>query len=167
VIADPDRSRRRVARMLAQYYSASPHWPVLRRELDGVLDRFSASDRTADVAEASTRVLLDLLGWNGQILRGSDLPSRPGRSQRLADLATAAGAGSYLCGSGGLAYLQTEPFDAVGVLVIPFRPPTAGFWAFARENSALTALMQSGFDRAADELRTVAARHRPHPPGRL
>ncbi|SBW22462.1 WbqC-like family protein [Candidatus Protofrankia californiensis] len=29
VLADPDRSRRRVAGMLVQYYSASPHWPVL------------------------------------------------------------------------------------------------------------------------------------------
>ncbi|WP_322767625.1 WbqC family protein [Frankia sp. Cr1] len=167
VIADPDRSRRRVARMLAQYYSSSPHWPALRRELDTVLERFVASGKTADVAEASTRVLLDLLGWNGQILRGSDLPSRQGRSQRLADLAAVTGAGSYLCGSGGLTYLKTEPFDAVGVSVIPFRSPASGVWVYAREHSALTMLMQGGFGRAAHELRTVAARHRRHPPGRF
>ena len=82
-------------------------------------------------------------------------------------LAAVTGARSYLCGSGGLTYLRTEPFDAAGVSVIPFRPPASGIWAAARENSALTALMQGGFYRAAHELRTVAARHRPHPPGRF
>jgi hypothetical protein len=159
VIVDPDRSRRRVAQMLAQYYSSSPHWPVLRRELDRVLDLFAASDKTADVTEASTRILLDLLGWNGQTLRGSHIPSRPGRSQRLADLAAVTGARSYLCGSGGMAYLQTEPFDTFGVSVVPFRPPASGIWASARENSALTTLMQGGFDQTTYELRTVAAQH--------
>jgi hypothetical protein len=34
--------------MLARYYSASPHWPALRRTLDGVLGQFAASNRTAD-----------------------------------------------------------------------------------------------------------------------
>ncbi|WP_244905395.1 hypothetical protein [Streptomyces agglomeratus] len=35
----------------------------------------------------STRVLLDLLGWRGQILASSRLTARPGRSVRLVDLA--------------------------------------------------------------------------------
>ncbi|MFJ7241533.1 hypothetical protein ACIQWB_30970 [Streptomyces olivaceus] len=44
-----------------------------------MLDAFTTG-RTATVAEISTRVLLDLLGWKGQILTRSQLPSRQGRS---------------------------------------------------------------------------------------
>ncbi len=48
-----------------------------------------SSRSTAAVAEASTRALLNLLGWQGTILRSSDLPASSGRSARLADLAAA------------------------------------------------------------------------------
>ena len=65
--------------MLRQHYGASPHWPALAQALDPVLDAF-ATGRTATVAETSTRVLLDLLGWRGKILTSSSLPARPGRS---------------------------------------------------------------------------------------
>ncbi|MFI5825008.1 hypothetical protein ACIA8I_38970 [Streptomyces rishiriensis] len=54
-------------------------------------DAFSTG-RTAAVAQMSTRVLLDLLGWRGQILTSSRLAARPGRSVRLADLAATTGA---------------------------------------------------------------------------
>lgn len=84
--------------MLQQRYGASPHWPVLAQALDPMPDTF-ATGRTAAVAETSTRVLLDLLGWKGTILTSSQLPSRPGRSQRLADLAAVTGARAYLCGT--------------------------------------------------------------------
>ncbi|WP_326599040.1 WbqC family protein [Streptomyces sp. NBC_01803] len=160
LIADPVRSRRRVAQMLPQYYGASPHWPALRGELAVVLDLFETNDKTAEVAEASTRLLLDLLGWRGQILRSSRLPARQGRSQRLADLTEATGARSYLCGTGGMKYLKTECFDAIGVGVIPFRTPASGIWVHGRENSALNALMRGGLERTGYELLAVAARYR-------
>jgi hypothetical protein len=38
----------------------------------------------------------------GHVLRSSQLAARPGRSQRLADLAAVTGARSYLCGTGGM-----------------------------------------------------------------
>lgn len=159
-IADPARSQRRFAQMLPHYYRASPHWPAFRRELASLADLFDVTDKTADIAEASTRILLALLGWRGQILRSSKLPARPGRSQRLADLAEATGACAYLCGTGGMKYLKTECFDAIGVCVIPFRIPDSGIWAFGRENSALTPLMQAGFGRTTYELLALAARYR-------
>ncbi|WP_438490702.1 hypothetical protein [Streptomyces sp. S186] len=65
--------------------------------------------RTAAVAETSTRVMLDLFGWPGQILSGSRLPARPGRSQRLTDLAAATGARAYLCGTGGMNTSSRSP----------------------------------------------------------
>ncbi|WP_438293142.1 WbqC family protein [Streptomyces sp. HUAS TT7] len=152
LIADPVRSQRRTALMLQQRYGASPHWPLLQDALATVLSLFETTPRTADLAEASTRRLLDLLGWKGQILRSSQLPARPGRSQRLADLAAVTGARSYLCGTGGMTYLDTGLFTARSITVTSFRTPTTGVWEGARSISALRALMLLGPDAVALEL---------------
>ncbi|MGW1196524.1 WbqC family protein [Streptomyces sp. NPDC002536] len=77
VMAEPARSRQRAARILRQHYGSSPHWPAFQQALAPVLDAFVTSDRTAVVAEASARALLDLLGWQGCILHSSRLPARP------------------------------------------------------------------------------------------
>jgi len=157
LIADTSLARRRTVGMLQQHYKPSSHWPHLARSLQLVLDSFDTG-RTATVAETSTRVLLDLLGWRGQILTSSGLPARAGRSQRLADLAAATGARSYLCGTGGMAYLDETLFAARAITVTPFVPPGCGIWAAGRRDSAVTALMALGPTVLAEELRTLAAR---------
>ncbi|WP_344396030.1 WbqC family protein [Streptomyces asiaticus] len=158
LIDDPDRARRRTAGMLRQHFRPSPHWPALAEALDPVLDAFTTG-KTAAVAAASTRVLLDLLGWRGQILTSSRLPSRPGRSQRLADLAAATGARAYLCGTGGMTYLDQAPFAARNIAVTPFRPPTTGIWPSGRRLSALWALAALGPQAVAARLQPLAADH--------
>ncbi|MFJ9683541.1 WbqC family protein [Streptomyces sp. NPDC101194] len=135
LIDDPDRARRKTAGVLRQHYGTSPHWPALAQALDPVLDAFGTG-RTATVAATSTRVLLDLLGWQGQILASSDLPSRPGRSRRLADLSAVTGARVYVCGAGGgMTYLDPAPFAAEGIAVTPFQPPTTNIWSPCRRLS--------------------------------
>ncbi|MCX2967733.1 WbqC family protein [Streptomyces sp. JHD 1] len=156
VIDDPALARRRTAGMLPQHYGASPHWPAFAKALDPVLDAFTTG-RTAAVAQMSTRVLLDLIGWRGQILTSSRLTVRPGRSVRLADLAAATGARTYLCGTGGMSYLDPDPFAAQNVAVAPFRPPATGIWSSGRRLSALWALAALGPDATAARLRTLAA----------
>ncbi|MFJ8752007.1 WbqC family protein [Streptomyces sp. NPDC102441] len=159
LIDDVDLARRKTVGMLRQHYGSSPHWPALARVLGPVLDAF-ATGRTATVAEVSTRLLLDLLGWPGRILVSSDLPARPGRSQRLADLAAATGARAYLCGTGGMAYLDPAPFAAQDVAVVPFQPPTAGIWSSGRRLSALWALAALGPQGAAARFHALAAEPR-------
>jgi hypothetical protein len=156
LIADQGLAQRRASAMLRQYYGASPHWPALAQALD-LLGSAFRSGKTATVTETSARILLDLLGWKGRILRSSELPGRPGRSQRLADLTAAIGASSYLCGSGGMKYLDEAPFAAQATTVVPFRAPTARVWSSGRQVSALWALATLGPAALADQLRAVAA----------
>ncbi|MFE4056042.1 WbqC family protein [Streptomyces sp. NPDC059096] len=158
LIDDADLARRRIAGILRQNFGASPHWPSLAQALEPVLDAF-ATGRTAVIAETSTRVLLDLLGWRGRILRSSLLSARPGRSLRLADLAAATGARAYLCGTGGMTYLDPVPFAARNITVAAFRPPTTGIWSTARRLSALWALASLGSDTLTSRLRAVADDH--------
>ncbi|MFF0715948.1 WbqC family protein [Streptomyces bauhiniae] len=158
LVDDADLARRRTAGMLRQNFGASPHWLSLTQALEPVLDSF-ATGRTAVIAETSTRVLLDLLGWRGRILRSSLLSARPGRSLRLADLAAATGARAYLCGTGGMTYLDPVPFAARNITVAAFRPPTTGIWSTARRLSALWALASLGPDTLASRLRAVAHDH--------
>ncbi|MDI3389999.1 WbqC family protein [Streptomyces sp. B-S-A8] len=156
VIDYPDLARRRTAGMLRQHYGASPHWPALAEALDPVLDAFDTG-KTATVAETSTRVLLDLLGWKGQVLTSNPLPARPGRSVRLADLSAATGARAYLCGTGGMTYLDQNPFADQDIAVAPFRPPTTGIWSSGRRLSALWAMAARGPQAVAARLQVLAS----------
>ncbi|WP_335341838.1 WbqC family protein [Streptomyces sp. CB03578] len=156
LIADPDLARRRTTAMLRQHYGASLYWPGLAEALEPMSAAFD-SGRTAAVAETSTRSLLNLLGWKGQILRSGDLAARSGRSQRLADLTAAVGARSYLCGTGGMKYLDAAPFHAQELAVIPFLTPSAGIWASGRQVSTLWSLATLGPVALARRLRVVVA----------
>ncbi|MFF4408458.1 WbqC family protein [Streptomyces sp. NPDC001407] len=161
VMAEPAQSRQRTVRTLQQHYGASPHWPAFQQALATVLDTFTTSDRTAAVAEASARALLNLLGWQGRILRSSSLPARPGRSQRLADLAAAVGAHTYLCGSGGMSYLDAAPFTANDITVTPFAVPATGAWNTARDISSIWALMRIGPRHLVGDLQTIRSGQSP------
>lgn len=154
-LVDPAKSRRKVALLLRQFYGTSPFWPCFREALRALLDLMQETDHADKIAETSTRLLLDLLGWRGCVVRSSTLPSRSGRSERLADLAGATGAVVYLCGTGGMQYLQPEAFRERAIEVAPFRIPTdGGPWTGAREISALWALMSYGPREVARYLRT-------------
>lgn len=156
VIDDPDLARRRTEGMLRQHYGASSHWRALAEALDPVLDAFDTG-KSATVAETSTRVLLDLLGWRGQVLTSSRLSARPGRSVRLADLSAATGARAYLCGTGGMTYLDPAPFTVQNIAVASFRPPTTGIWPSGRHLSVLWALATLGPDAVAGCLRALGS----------
>ncbi|MEE4490133.1 WbqC family protein [Streptomyces sp. BE230] len=159
-LADPQRTARRLGQLPAQHYRVSPHWALLQSALDPVVHTVGEAAGTAAVAEATTRALLNLLGWHGTIVRSSALAVSPGRSVRLADLTTAVGADVYLCGTGGLRYLDRRPFTEQQLNVHAFRPPIAAesLWAGAARISALWALAAYGPSSvvaAFDTLRTA------------
>lgn len=128
-----------------------------------VLDALDDSDRVADLARASTIALLSALGWSGKVRDSSEIPTRQGRSERLADLAAAIGSTHYLCGTGGLRYLDAGPFAAHGIPVLPFHTPVDDpLWRWARRCSSLWALSKIGPDALAGQL---AAQREAHHPG--
>lgn len=148
-LADLERSRRRVPGLLQQYYRKSPYWQQFRTTLDQITDQLTITDRLDDVAETSTRSLLKLLGWPGRIVRSTALPASHGRSERLADLTSAIGADTYLCGEGGFRYLDHAPFHTAGITVIQSKTPTvesSRIWTQARRITSLWALMTIGPD---------------------
>lgn len=155
-LAEPRRSHDQTAQAIRHCYRRSRHWQQISTVLDLVLKGFTGSDRTGVVAENSTRALLDVLGWRGEIIRSSQLPARRERSQRLADLAAVTGATTYLCGPGGLRYLDHGPFRAVDIRVEPFLTPTEGLWSGSRRLSALYPLSELGATGLASALAETA-----------
>jgi hypothetical protein len=151
-LADPVVARRRTAMMIRERYRGSRHWRHLSDRLDLLVELFDRTDRLAEITEASTRLLLDMLGWTGVILRSSHLPARPDRTLRLVDLAVATGAGTYLCGTGGLSYLDPEPFRQQGLDVVSYVTPADGVWTHARRISGLWAIMRDGPGRVVNSL---------------
>ncbi|WP_406482432.1 WbqC family protein [Streptomyces sp. NBC_01615] len=147
LLAEPRRSRRAIDLLIRQYYGRSHHWPAVRAAVDAVLDRYETTDRVADLARTSTTALLTALGWSGEVLESSAIPTRQGRSERLADLAVATDSTLYLCGTGGLRYLDHQPFAAHGIPVLPFHTPMDmddQLWHWARRASSLWALSAIG-----------------------
>jgi WbqC-like protein len=146
-VSDPEATRHRMYRLLQQYYARSHYWPAFEHTLSQVLATLDTTDRLAELSEASTRALLTLTGWRGTVSRSSDLTARTDKSQRLAELACAAGATTYLCGTGGARYLDYWPFAFHGLQVVLFTSPAHGdprVWQGASKISALRALMTVG-----------------------
>lgn len=123
----------------------------MRAALDPVARTAERAAGTAAVAEATTRALLDLLGWQGSIVRSSDLAASSDRSARPADLTVAVGAGTYVCGTGGMRYLDRDPFVRRHLTVRPFSTPVAaaGLWTAPAEITSLWALATYGPTRVA------------------
>lgn len=140
VLADP-KAGLRVGKLVHQYFRRAPFWRVVEAAVEEVLAELDMGERLASVAEVSTRALLSQLGWQGEVLRSSDLTSSDERTERLADLTEAVGADTYLCGRGGARYLDREVFVHRGLFVdYPVAPAIAGaegmrtlsaLWAFA------------------------------------
>lgn len=159
-LADPQPAARRLGQLPAQYYHASPHWQLLHAALEPVAHTVTETAGTSAVAEATTRALLNLLGWRGTVVRSSDLIASSARSARLADLTTAVGANTYLCGTGGMPYLDSRPFMERQLNVRAFQPPVAAedLWARGTKITALWALATYGpkcVGAAFDNLRTA------------
>jgi hypothetical protein len=146
-VIDPAATRHRLHRLLQQYYARSRYWPAFEHTLTQVLASLDTSDLLADLSEASTRALLALTGWRGEVSRSSGLTACTDKSQRLAELTCATGATTYLCGTGGARYLDYWPFALHGLQVVLFTSPVHGdprVWQGASKISALRALMTVG-----------------------
>jgi hypothetical protein len=161
-LVDTGRCRRKVEGTLLHGYGQSPYWPQVSDPLHDVLDLLDKTDLLADITITSTECLLDLLDWQGRIVKSSDMTASSERSERLADLTQAVGASEYLCGTGGMRYIEHAPFTARGLQVVPFCVPSSGdVWGAATRLSGLWALMNVGPERLRGELaraRTVTAR---------
>lgn len=147
VVIDSARCKRRVGGMLEQFYARSEHWPWLSTMFADVVDLIGETDRLHQIADLSTRVLLDAFGWTGTVVRSSDLDARTDRSARLADLTRAVGADTYICGRGGARYLDSTAFDRLGLKVDYFSRPTwiePGIWDAGQRTSATWALAMYG-----------------------
>lgn len=153
VVIDSARCQRRVSGMLEQSYARSEHWPRLSTMFAHVVDLIEKTDRLHQIAELSTRILLDAFGWTGSVVRSSDLNARTDRSDRLADLTRAVGADTYICGRGGARYLEPAAFDRLGLTVDYFSQPTwiaPRIWDASQSVSAAWTLAKYG------DLRSVA-----------
>lgn len=129
-LADPDLARRRVTGLTRQYYRRTPGWARIAGVVDAVaaaVDTVGVQQGLAAVAETSTTLLLRACGWQGEIMRSSDLarlrPISTERSGRLADLTRAAGCSTYLCGRSARSYLHSHPFQRAGTAVEFFMLP--------------------------------------------
>ena len=121
-VIDPGLQQQRLASTLRQCYRRGADREGLEHVIDRTVGALQRTAGLAEVAEASTLALLELLEWPGTCLRASTQQVRAGRSERLADLSVLTGARTYLCGPGGARYLDEKPFADLG-LTVAYAPP--------------------------------------------
>lgn len=166
LLAEPERSRQRLARLIHQTYGRAPYWKAIEEPVRQVVNVLNRTDRLAEVTETSTRALLRLLGWTGTIHHASQIPTRTGRSERLADLTCAIGATTYLCGTGGATYIAPWPFATHGLHVELFPPSTGdGPFPSLHRVTALHTLAVRGPRSLAVELQDSSPTPAPRPAG--
>ncbi|MFI5845823.1 WbqC family protein [Catenuloplanes sp. NPDC051500] len=157
-LADPGHCRRRLRQMTHDYYRTSPAWDVMRHFINVLDPLFDSTDMLSEITEASTLAMLRLLGWNGTVIRSSRLHARSGRSQRLADLTAEVGATTYLCGTGGMRYLDPTPFQEASITVLPFRRPDGPIWEHADRITSMWPVLRWGPQAIKEELNSSLAR---------
>src|ERR1700742_4460662 len=62
LIAEQAKAARRVTQLVRDYYGRSPWWPLLTSPVEQIAASLVTDGRLADVAEASTLALLNVLG---------------------------------------------------------------------------------------------------------
>jgi WbqC-like protein family len=122
-LAESALTAKRISAIMRYHHRRAPYRSDVLNLIPGIEETITATGRLADVSEHATITLLRLLNWPGAICRSSGIPARQGRSERLADLARAVGATTYLCGTGGSRYLDPAPFAEHGITVAMFTPP--------------------------------------------
>jgi WbqC-like protein family len=123
LLAEPASTAKRTASILRQYFRRAPYRSGVLNLIPWIEEVIAGTGQLANVSEHTTIALLRLLNWPGAMCRSSEILARTGRSERLADLTHAAGATTYLCGTGGSRYLDHASFASLGLTVTMFAPP--------------------------------------------
>jgi hypothetical protein len=114
-IVDLRQAMTHLQRSTQHLYGRSQYWQDIRSLVGGVRAG-NSGPHLYPVAVASTLGLLSAVGWNGRVVYASSLRSTSGdRNRRLVDLCRQVGAQTFLCGTGGISYLDTVLFESARV----------------------------------------------------
>ncbi|HMJ22821.1 MAG TPA: WbqC family protein [Terriglobales bacterium] len=150
-LADPYLSAKRTIGVVTQHLRRSPRWSAVQSVLEPLTASLAHNKHLHEVAEVSTRILLDMVGWHGEIVRSSSFEVSQERSTRLVDLTEAVEADMYLCGTGGKRYLEESAFVRRGIGVEYFDSPhwiDSEAWQSHKSLSAICALSERSISLA-------------------
>jgi hypothetical protein len=133
-------------------YRNAPYWGDFKEEIAYLYER--EWERVADLAIATTRLLMDGFGITTPLLRASEIGDFPGsKSELLAQICAKTGADTLLSGDGARDYLEPEVLGrhGVGIEWQDFRHPvyrqhSRGDADFVPRLSAIDLLLNAGPD---------------------
>lgn len=98
-------------------YRRAPFFESLAPTVRGWYERADNEKRLTDVNALFLREIVNLLGLGTRIVRDTAYPVRGSKTERLLEIARAAGADRYLSGPSAKAYLDDTLFTAAGIEV--------------------------------------------------
>jgi hypothetical protein len=114
---------------LNQAYGRIPAFNEVWPAVEGLYRQYEQDELSlADINEATTRLVVDLLGIKTELVGPSSriMEKSSDPTQRLIDICKHVGADSYLAGAGGRSYMQVEEFQRQDIRLVwqdwkPFR----------------------------------------------
>lgn len=104
--------RKKMLRRLQHSYARAPYFDAIMPPVAAWLDTRAGSLAEQNIAFIT--LVLELLGWQRQLVRSSAYPGPGARSQRVLELLRAHGASSYLSARGSFGYMHED-----GVFPVP------------------------------------------------
>ena len=102
-------------RALELAYRRAPFFEHFAPDVKGLYERAEKVTRLTEVNEIFLRGIAGLLGLQTRFTRDTAYPSSRAKTERLLDIATAAGADTYLSGPSARDYFDEGMFRAVGI----------------------------------------------------
>lgn len=119
-IVDNNNIAALIERQLSNSYSTSKYWDEIQDYLCPVVSGIREFDLLSDFLFFSLKNLLDLLCPNVRIIRSSkmDFSFSSEKNLHLIEICNYAEANEYICGSGGLTYIDKSVFNTHGISLI-------------------------------------------------
>lgn len=129
-----------------------PWWRELSSEIESLYGELATLRLLSDVNETSIRWFLNLVGIATPVSSQREPIECASSSDRLARLAAQRGATTYVSGGAARAYLDPQPFEALGIRVEYFEFSAELFGEPSDRMSILDSLLRIGPDDLADKI---------------
>ena len=119
-IIEPNKTTETLRKQLSNAYGSSKYWKEIQEYISPVIQSACSSNLLSDFLFISLHRLIALLCPKVKIIRSSEINQyhTADRNMHLVELCYFVNANAYICGSGGLNYIDQSVFNSHGITLI-------------------------------------------------
>lgn len=121
MIVETEKNFKKAYKQLYGAYSKSPYWGEIDQFLHIIFEfDYINNNNLADFLSFTIKSFLNYFSINTEIVRSSSFPVKmpKEKNMHLIEICKIVGGNAYICGSGGLSYIDKEVFNKHGIDII-------------------------------------------------